>query len=61
MFIVNPLSGMRMDALFSTHPPTEERVTRLLAMAPAAPAPRRSTMPRQYSPWGGGGGRNPWG
>ena len=57
MFIVNPLSGLRMDALFSTHPPTEERVARLLAMAPAAAAPqRRSAMPRQYSPWGGDGG-----
>jgi heat shock protein HtpX len=61
MFIVNPLSGMRMDALFSTHPPTEERVARLLAMAPAAVPQRRSAMPRQYSPWGGSGGRNPWG
>ena len=63
MFIVNPLSGMRMDALFSTHPPTEERVARLLAMAPAAPAPqRRGAIPPRYSPWGGGdGGRNPWG
>ena len=29
MFIVNPLSGLRVDALFSTHPPTEERVARL--------------------------------
>ncbi|MBD0271782.1 MAG: M48 family metalloprotease, partial [Acetobacteraceae bacterium] len=61
MFIVNPLSGLRMDALFSTHPPTEERVARLLAMAPAAVPQRRSAMPRQYSPWSGSGGRNPWG
>jgi len=60
MFIVNPLSGLRVDALFSTHPPTEERVARLLAMAPVTP-PQRTALPRQYSPRGGGGGRNPWG
>jgi heat shock protein HtpX len=61
MFIVNPLSGFRVDRLFSTHPPTEERVARLLAMAPSGPpAQRRSAMPPQYSPWGGRGGRNPW-
>lgn len=33
MFIVNPLSGKSMLALFSTHPPIEERVKRLEAMA----------------------------
>jgi len=32
MFIVNPLSGSAMMALFSTHPPLEERVKRLEAM-----------------------------
>ncbi|MDL2279627.1 zinc metalloprotease HtpX [Desulfovibrio sp. OttesenSCG-928-G11] len=32
MFIVNPFSGKRMAALFSTHPPVEERVARLKAM-----------------------------
>src|SRR3712207_2873233 len=68
LFIVNPLSGLRLDSLFATHPPTEERVARLLAMAPrrggggrdaprmAGPGPAR---PR--SPWGAGGGGNPWG
>lgn len=30
MFIINPLSGQRMDNLFSTHPSTENRVARLL-------------------------------
>jgi heat shock protein HtpX len=32
MFIVNPLRGGGMKALFSTHPPMEERVRRLEAM-----------------------------
>ena len=35
MMIVNPLSGGGLRGLFSTHPSTEERVARLLAMAPA--------------------------
>ena len=34
MMIVNPLSGGGMRGLFSTHPTTEERVARLLAMVP---------------------------
>ncbi|MGJ3524400.1 zinc metalloprotease HtpX [Nitratidesulfovibrio sp. D1] len=33
MFIVNPFSGARMASLFSTHPPMEERIARLQAMA----------------------------
>ena len=33
MMIVNPLSGGGLRGLFSTHPTTEERVRRLLAMA----------------------------
>ena len=33
LFIVNPLSGSSLRHLFSTHPPTIERVRRLLAMA----------------------------
>jgi heat shock protein HtpX len=36
MMIVNPLSGGGLRGLFSTHPSTEERVERLLAMVPAA-------------------------
>ena len=32
MFIVNPLSGKSLAGLFSTHPPIEERINRLLAM-----------------------------
>jgi len=33
MFIVNPFAGMSMASLFSTHPPTEERIRRLREMA----------------------------
>lgn len=33
MFIVNPLSGGGITRLFSTHPPIEERIARLEAMA----------------------------
>jgi heat shock protein HtpX len=44
MFIVNPLSGGGLAGLFSSHPPTEERIARLRAMAgePAKPT----------GPWG---------
>ena len=33
MMIINPLAGISFDSLFSTHPKTEERVARLMAMA----------------------------
>jgi len=33
LFIVNPLSGRSLMQLFSTHPPLEERIARLRAMA----------------------------
>jgi heat shock protein HtpX len=66
MFIINPLSGLRMDGLFSTHPKTANRVAALEDLArrmgppPAAPraVPRRGPQP---GPWSGGGRRNPWG
>jgi len=32
LFIVNPLTGRGLTSLFSTHPPLEERVERLMAM-----------------------------
>jgi heat shock protein HtpX len=33
MFIINPLRGGGISKLFSTHPPTEERIKRLQGMA----------------------------
>ena len=32
MMIINPLSGVSFDSLFSTHPKTAERIARLMAM-----------------------------
>jgi heat shock protein HtpX len=37
MFIVNPFTG-GLQALFSTHPPIEERIRRLQAQAQLPPA-----------------------
>lgn len=45
MFIVNPLHG-GISGLFSTHPPTAERIARLRAMAGADATPTRK------GPWG---------
>jgi len=45
MFIVNPLHG-GISGLFATHPPTEERIARLRAMAGADATPARK------GPWG---------
>lgn len=59
MFIINPLSGLRMDRLFATHPPTEERIARLMALG--GPSPRsRPAAPRGASPWSAPAKRNPW-
>ena len=65
LFIVNPLSGARMDNLFATHPATENRIAALMELAremgggsfrgsaPASAAPR--------GPWGGSRAGGPWG
>jgi heat shock protein HtpX len=39
LFIINPLSGLRLDGLFSTHPSTERRVAALRALAGSIAAP----------------------
>ena len=58
MFIVNPLGGLRMDRLFATHPATEDRIARLMAMnGRATMAERASSIPRSGrddGPWGRG-------
>lgn len=41
LFIVNPLSGETIMSWFSTHPPIEKRVARLLAMQSAGSGKRR--------------------
>lgn len=55
LFIINPLSGERMDSLFSTHPATENRIAALQAMAREMGS--RETAPQaapgQGGPWGG--------
>ncbi len=74
MFIVNPLSGERMDNLFSTHPNTANRIAALNQLAremgqggfgggsPTATRAARTAVP-SAGPWGGGGSarRGPWG
>ena len=64
MFIINPLSGARMDNLFSTHPNTGNRVARLVAMArergQGATPPAAATAPRRSGPWGSRKS-GPWG
>jgi heat shock protein HtpX len=50
MFIVNPLSGKSLQRLFSTHPPVEERISRLLGIRPANDP---SAPPPPPSPSGG--------
>ena len=68
MFIINPLSGMRMDNLFSTHPATANRIAALEELARQmgqggsfgrAPAPAAAPGGGHASgPWGR---RGPWG
>jgi heat shock protein HtpX len=68
LFIINPLSGERMDNLFSTHPNTENRIAALQAMASefgsrgSRPAATSSTDD-PAGPWGRRSDDNagPWG
>jgi heat shock protein HtpX len=47
LFIINPLSGARMDNLFSTHPATENRIKALMEHARSSGArPARSSASR---------------
>jgi heat shock protein HtpX len=63
MYIANPLSAGGMASLFSTHPPMEERIARLQAMAGAG-GYRPAAAPPQSSPWAAASQeprRGPWG
>jgi len=64
MFIINPLSGVRVDKLFSTHPPMEERVARLVAISKAMGATGGSMAAKPAGPWSDTqtrASRGPWG
>ena len=51
MFIVNPLHARAIDGLFATHPPMEERIRRLRAMA-GGQSSSLAGGSRQSGPWG---------
>ena len=70
LFIINPLSGERMDNLFSTHPATQNRIARLEAMehefrggggAPRNPAPRAPEAEAKPSRPAAPEASGPWG
>lgn len=71
MFIINPLSGERMDNLFSTHPNTENRIAALQQMAQdmsmgstppvRADNPVRKSRSVPSTGWGRGGSEPPKG
>jgi heat shock protein HtpX len=72
LFIVNPLTGERMDNLFSTHPSTENRIAALMEMAQSGDVPQSAepmtVAPVQaaqasFTPWSRAGRvrRGPWG
>ncbi|MEM6905586.1 MAG: protease HtpX, partial [Pseudomonadota bacterium] len=67
LFLVNPLAGLRMDSLFSTHPPAEKRIAALKQQAQemGRMSSRLETVAgeRRSAPWGEPAvrRRNPWG
>jgi len=63
LFIINPLSGLRMDKLFSTHPATDDRVARLVAMSETMGGAQEPNLAPE-GPWSGATARTtrgPWG
>jgi heat shock protein HtpX len=58
MFIINPLSGQRMDGLFSTHPDPRNRIEALkqiaqeIGSAHASPGPWSGRAQERAGPWG---------
>jgi heat shock protein HtpX len=71
MFIINPLSGARMDNLFTTHPATENRIAALMELARemgrsggGQQPPSRGWQgqgPAPGDPWGRSRAQGPWG
>jgi heat shock protein HtpX len=63
MFIINPLSGERMDNLFSTHPNTQNRIAALEAMSRTMGTGRsfRQMEASPAGPWADSRKRGPWG
>jgi heat shock protein HtpX len=62
LFIINPLSGERMDNLFSTHPSTENRIAALEQIASQMGVAHSGRYPeRAPSALGSRGRRGPWG
>jgi len=51
MFIINPLHGEGADSLFSTHPATQNRISRLMAMAGQSAPSQKPDYPKR-GPWG---------
>lgn len=62
LFIINPLSGLRMDNLFSTHPDTNNRIEALEALAAemGASTPRGGSFSATPNPFGQPR-KGPWG
>ena len=58
LFIINPLSGQRMDNLFSTHPDTQNRIDALQGMAREMGSTGSAAGPWQAEPRSA---RGPWG
>jgi heat shock protein HtpX len=62
LFIINPLSGQRMDNLFSTHPATENRIAALAQLArEMGPSRYASTAPMRNATSSGSAPSGPWG
>jgi heat shock protein HtpX len=60
MFIINPLAGLRADALFSTHPNTQNRIQALEALAREMGSMTTGTAPSS-GPWTPTSESGPWG
>ena len=61
LFIINPLSGARMDNLFATHPATENRIAALQQLATQMGRGSFAQAPTSSAAGGPWGRRSPWG